>query len=156
MEVTEARALAISKMAEHKLEGWTFKFDHSKRRFGRCSYGRKLISLSRPLTLLNSKEKVLDTILHEIAHALLPPEMGHSKRWKIKAREIGCDGNRLYRTDEVVMPPAKIVYECPFCKKSVNAYKIFRTEKACGECCRRHNGGKFSRQFILKKKEDGK
>jgi hypothetical protein len=37
--------------------GWRFRFDHARRRFGCCRYGPKLITLSRPLTLLNGEPK---------------------------------------------------------------------------------------------------
>ena len=76
-------------MQQHGLsaQGWRFQFDHARRRFGACRYGRKLITLSRPLVLLNPEAEVRDTILHEIAHALCPGD-GHGVRWKQKCREI--------------------------------------------------------------------
>jgi len=65
-----ARILAVTLMQQHGLVGWTFKFDHARRRFGCCNFTRRTISLSRPLTFLNDDAEVRDTILHEIAHAL--------------------------------------------------------------------------------------
>ena len=52
--------------------GYTFKFDHAKRRFGCCNYTRKTISLSKHLCEANLNQlhgKITDTILHELAHA---------------------------------------------------------------------------------------
>jgi hypothetical protein len=51
--------------------------DSAVRRFGTCRYSRKLITLSRQLIELNDQARVLDTILHEIAHALAGPKTGH-------------------------------------------------------------------------------
>ena len=35
-------------------------------------------------------DHIRDTILHEIAHALVGPCHGHDAVWRQKAREIGC------------------------------------------------------------------
>ena len=50
----DAQELARELMRRHGLfdAGWRFRFDHARRRFGCCRYGPKLITLSRPLTLL--------------------------------------------------------------------------------------------------------
>lgn len=81
------------------LEGWTLTFKRRIQRFrtaGTCYYRRKTITLAPVYVELNSDENVTDTILHEIAHALLPPGAGHGDTWKRKAIEIGCDGKRTY------------------------------------------------------------
>ena len=83
MTLTEARQLAHDLMRLHKVPAvWSFQFDHSKVRFGKCNYTKKEISLSRHLVQLNSEAEVRDTILHEIAHALAPRGAGHLKRLK--------------------------------------------------------------------------
>ena len=71
MDLQHARQLAIDLIEAHGLAPrWKFAFDRAIRRFGNCDYTRRRITLSAPLTLLNDEEKVKDTILHEIAHAL--------------------------------------------------------------------------------------
>jgi predicted SprT family Zn-dependent metalloprotease len=97
--------LARELMIRHGLADWKFQFDHARRRFGSCQYGRKLITLSRPLTLLNDPEQVRDTVLHEIAHALTPGG-GHGARWKARCLEIGARPARCY-TDQAVRSPAR-------------------------------------------------
>jgi len=71
MNLYAARDLAHTLMRHHGLAaaGWTFRFDHARRRFGSCQPRRKLVTLSRPLTLLNSEDQVRDTILHAAAAA---------------------------------------------------------------------------------------
>jgi protein subunit release factor A len=46
MELQKAKELAESLMAHHGLQGWHFRFDRAKRRFGCCKYRTKTISLS--------------------------------------------------------------------------------------------------------------
>ena len=47
------------------------------------------------LSKKNLKE-IKNTILHEIAHALVGPKHGHNEIWKQKALEIGCDAERCH------------------------------------------------------------
>ena len=72
MDLSVAEKLAISLMDRHGLldKGWHFKYDNAVKRFGVCMFRPKVIGLSSKLTLLNDREKVKDTILHEIAHAI--------------------------------------------------------------------------------------
>lgn len=70
MELAEAAAVAQQAMEIYGLRGWRFKFDNAKRRFGCCNYRTQTISLSRYVTELNSRDNVIDTVLHEVAHAL--------------------------------------------------------------------------------------
>ena len=53
---------------------------------------------------LHSDDEVLDTILHEIAHALVGPQHGHDAVWRAKAREIGCTGERCVSSDSPRVP----------------------------------------------------
>jgi len=101
----DAAQLARSLMAEHGLSAWSFRFDHARRRFGSCRYGQRVITLSRPLTLLNNAEQVRDTILHEIAHALSPGD-GHGLAWKAACHRIGARPVRCY-TEQAVRSPAR-------------------------------------------------
>ena len=37
-----------------------------------------------------------ESLLHEIAHALVGRKHNHDAEWKAKAREIGCTGERTH------------------------------------------------------------
>src|SRR5688572_22737580 len=104
-------------MEKHGLleRGWTFHFDNALRRIGQCRYREKEIGYSTPC-IWSSWESITDTILHEIAHALLRPKTGHNWEWKAKARELGCDP---YAVTEDFSTTAKPTYkiECPKCKR---------------------------------------
>ena len=146
METTKARELAINLIQKHKLdiEGWTFKYTNAKTVFGKCSYKSKTISLSKPLTIVNKKDDVVNTILHEIAHALCPKQ-NHNNIWKSKAKEIGCDGSRCYCTDKIKQPKSKYVAICVGCKKVYKAYRLRKRKSSCGFC----SGGKFNPLYKL-------
>src|SRR4051812_18975585 len=124
--------MAEELMQLHKLSSkWSFKFDRSKVSFGKCHYGKKQISLSRHLVELNDEDEVRDTILHEIAHALVPRGAGHGATWRTLAKLIGCNGRRCYGT-EVVRPAPKFKGTCPSCKLVI--YRHRRMEVACAKC----------------------
>jgi predicted SprT family Zn-dependent metalloprotease len=108
LNLFEAANLAKSLMRQHGLvdAGWSFKFDHARRRFGSCAPTLKRITLSRPLTFLNTEAEVRDTILHEIAHALTPGD-GHGRKWKAACVRIGAKPQRCYTDQQVVAPPRR-------------------------------------------------
>ena len=86
--------MALALMAEHGLAGWRLVLDSAKTRAGVCRPGRREIGLSRHLTALHSEAEVRDTVLHEIAHALVGPEHGHDAVWRATAVRLGCSGDR--------------------------------------------------------------
>ncbi|TIC84407.1 SprT-like domain-containing protein [Nocardioides sp. GY 10127] len=94
MDVGDAVALAEELVAQHGLTGWRVELDRAKRRAGITRFGSRVIGLSAPLTALASEDEVRDTILHEIAHALVGPHHGHDAVWRRTALSIGSSGRR--------------------------------------------------------------
>ncbi|QWS69361.1 SprT-like protease [Mycobacterium Phage PeaceMeal1] len=111
MTATQARELTQDLLHEHGLKGWAFKFDNAKRRAGQCSYSARTISLSRHLLAQRSYEDTLNTITHEVAHALVGAGHGHDQVWARKHRELGGDGRRCFEM-EGVDPTAPWVGTC--------------------------------------------
>ena len=134
MELSDARALALELMKKHGIERWYFQFDNAKRRFGCCNYTVQLISLSKQLVLLNTKEKVKDVILHEIAHALVGRGKGHNWVWREMALEIGCDGKRCYSSEDTVIVKGKVEATCPKCGYTYRRHRMPKTQRSCGKC----------------------
>jgi len=99
VNLNDARRLATALMAEHGLDGWTLVLDTAKTRAGVCRADRKQLGLSRHLTALHSEAEVTETVLHEIAHALVGPGHGHDAVWRAAARRIGCTGRRCVPAD---------------------------------------------------------
>lgn len=98
----EAQLEAV-RMEAHRLltkhglfqKGWRFQFDQARSRAGQCRYDKKIISMSQYFALHAAQHDVIDTILHEIAHALTP-RRGHDRVWKQVAMTIGCTGERCH------------------------------------------------------------
>ena len=105
MDTGQARRLADQLMTQHLDARWKFRFDSAKSRFGCCWHSRHLITISLALTEVNEVSEVRDTILHEIAHALVGSKAGHGNEWKAKAREIGARPERCYSSKRVVAAP---------------------------------------------------
>jgi predicted SprT family Zn-dependent metalloprotease len=124
VELEKASELLNQEMAKHGLyqQGWRTRWDNAKRRCGSCCFNRKVISLSRPYVRLNNAEEILDTIRHEIAHALVGFEHAHDSVWLAKAREIGTKGTRC-KTSNVSVSPGRYTGTCLGCGITVQRYK---------------------------------
>lgn len=81
---------ARQKMDLHGLKDWRLGFSAAKRRYGMCSYKRRTIEISLHHAVDGLTDEVVDTILHEIAHALAGPSAGHGPKWKQIAISIGA------------------------------------------------------------------
>jgi predicted SprT family Zn-dependent metalloprotease len=148
MNLKDAKTLALSKMKEHGLsDEWTFKFNNRKSAVGTCSYKKREIQLSKHFVKINDEKIILNTILHEIAHALDTKKSGHGRPWKIIAIGIGCDAKRVNKI--AVQPKSKYIAYCPSCGHEHKANRKSRSISACGICCKKYNGNKFSPDFIL-------
>tara|TARA_R100000664_G_C2735937_1_gene125382 strand:+ start:130 stop:627 length:498 start_codon:yes stop_codon:yes gene_type:complete len=152
MKLEKARHMAMKMMRDHGLKDYTFKWDRAVRRFG-CHNGRmKTISLSRPLTEHETKEqRVINTILHEIAHALDHKKRGysnHDKHWKKVAKSIGCTGERCTSNSSIDLSRVmKWIGECPKCNKRF--HRARRTNIACGPCCKKYNNNKYTPEYKI-------
>ena len=143
LTLEETRALAHTLMLKHGLmyKNWKFCFDNAKSRLGYCSYKKKKISLSQNYIPITTKEEIKDTILHEIAHALVGVGHGHDRVWRQKAIEIGCNGQRLYHGYAKV--EAKYKGTCPKCGMVILRHR--RTQIACRRCCK----GRFNPAYMF-------
>tara|TARA_Y200000002_G_C22622685_1_gene638895 strand:- start:526 stop:1077 length:552 start_codon:yes stop_codon:yes gene_type:complete len=91
------------KLENYNLNDWNITFDYAKRRAGACLYSTKELSFSVYFLRNSSSSHINDTLLHEIAHALVGPNQGHNDRWKKKALSIGCSG-QVYHTFNFSVP----------------------------------------------------
>lgn len=147
MDLNQARTLARSTMDHHGLTDWTFSFDRAVSRFGVCIFTTKTITMSKVLTELNPENEVMNTLLHEIAHALVGFGEGHGWRWYQKAQSIGCTGRT---THDAITPVPKHTGTCS------NGHTITTDRltakaktKACGTCCRKFNRGRYSVDHVF-------
>lgn len=123
-----ARAL----MDEHGLADWRLVVDRAKRRAGVCRSSERTIGLSGPLTTLHTPEQVRDTVLHEIAHALVGPGAGHGPRWRAMAVRVGASPERCLPEDAPRVPGAW-VGTCP-AGHTIDRHKRPTRVSSCREC----------------------
>lgn len=142
MEKGTAERLAVKLIDEHLYGlGYSFAWDRAVTRHGACNWKTRTISLSLPVTLRADECVVIDTILHEIAHATAFHHYGdrtHGPAWRREARRLG-----------IVTPQATAggpdtrgelapwVGTCP--AGHVSPYRFFRKPRkrySCSQCSR--------------------
>lgn len=120
--------------------GWRFGFNNAKSSFGWCSPRRKKIELSQWM-IQNTKNDMafwIDTMLHEIAHAIDNTKRGtsdHSWKWKAIARAVGCNAERTGMADYAENINSKYTTTCPKCNNIRPRHKMTRSLRFGRTCC---------------------
>ena len=95
----EVRVVAATLMAEHLDGSWTFRFGNSRLVSAMCDMTKSEISLSRWHALHSDDYSIRNSMLHEIAHALIPyvfrepRSEDHGQRWRDLAESLGTNLN---------------------------------------------------------------
>ena len=114
--------------------GWSFKWDNAIGRLGVCKYKSKTISLSKRWVASLPESEVIDTILHEIAHAIAGFKAHHGYKWKqacikLGAKPIASVSNLDVKISDIALPTHKLVdkegtvYKEYYRKPSLSTYK---------------------------------
>lgn len=140
MTLSEIRELANELIALHQLEGWRFRFNKRRTHLGLCRYSKKLIELSIHYAKVATQSQILNTLLHEIAHAIVGHGHAHDAVWKAKAIEVGatpdvCGEVNLKETGD----GAKWVAACSCGQPH---FKYRKPKHLQGWYCKRPNGSK--------------
>jgi SprT protein len=106
--VQKERRLATARalLDRHGLVGWRVDFADlsmvpTKNLVGASSYGAEGIcvfpgkQILLDPKLIPHRNKCLDVVRHEAAHALAGPGAGHGTRWLAIARKVGCSPRSL-------------------------------------------------------------
>lgn len=137
-----ATRLAHEELIKHGLKDWGVRLNSQTdlRYVGLCSHKDKCIILSAAAVELHPEPEVLNTIRHEIAHALTPGN-GHNEIWASKAKEIGCD--HISTHCAMGLPPDVVAalrdgsdIEVEFDTQVVRTakYKVTRLQDKCPHC----------------------
>lgn len=113
------REWALSVMRSFGLHDWSFEFTKARRMLGVCRFGRQAIGLSIHLVQRNGPEEVRETLLHEVAHALVGP-CGHGPVWREMARRVGC---KPVRCGDADMPEGRWQAACPSCGRRFHRHR---------------------------------
>lgn len=118
MDITKAQIIATELMAKHLSSKWKLCWNEKIRIAGTCYKTKKLITLSKIYFFSNTESECIDTILHEIAHALCR-KRGHNKYWRAWCVKIGARPQRCYPND------------CRVNKEKLIEYKLYqKTQKS--------------------------
>jgi hypothetical protein len=137
------RKMAHELMGHYNLSqtGWEFYFNDNRSRLGVCKDYNKSIELSVWHVNNSPFESVKNTLLHEIAHAIVGCGHQHNHVWRRKAIEIGCDGERC----GTMNAPYKYTAICSNCETTYQTNRA--SNKACGRCCKKFNSGRYSSEY---------
>lgn len=134
MCLEELEAIARGELLKHGLAGWTFGWARTRRRLGACKYRQQRIEIAAYYAAHNPADKVLDTLRHEIAHALAGSAAGHGPKWKAIALRIGATPTACDASHDTVVKPGDWQATCPACRKTFHRYR--RPKSLTGWRCR--------------------
>lgn len=150
--------------------GWKISYSNSKKSAGYCKwegqrvnllevrYFNKQVQLSKYLLEQNLGEgkgaEWEETIRHELAHAVdfeLRQKSNHDKHWKAVAHAMLSTGERTFTKEQLAdNKQSKYTLVCDVCGKETPKHRETKRSYACGKCCKEHNGGKFSVDFVMR------
>ncbi len=85
---------------------------------GMCRYRQKEIGIATWTIDLNPDAIIEDTILHEIAHAIVgPAEQAHGNVWKKTAQSIGAEPTACETSPYLQVTSARLHAFCPECHR---------------------------------------
>jgi len=145
MNRSQAGRYTKEMLDKHGLKNWSVRVttDPNSPFLGMCSSKDKAIILNAHHIDIHPEAEVIDTILHEVAHAIVGSGQGHNDVWRDKAKEIGCkdlsacstlnlpdfaiDAIRSGANVEVTIEEETIVTKRP-------KYTITRLQEKCPDC----------------------
>ena len=123
MDLKELESIAAQELRKHGLHDWSFRLSNAKRLLGVCKYRSKRIEIAEYYARSNPPETVLDTLLHEIAHAIAGPAARHGPAWKMIAVRLGAIPRACETSQQIVTKPGDWQATCPACEKVFHLYK---------------------------------
>jgi hypothetical protein len=119
MNTNEFLMFARQCMDDHGLHNLDLALDKGLKRLGGCHYKRidgKMqpvkITFSRAYIEKGNQEQILNTVLHEIAHALVPYSVNHGPVWVDKCKEIGYTNPRVCQDAGMRKTFKAVCYKC--------------------------------------------
>ena len=126
----------------HGLGQWTIRWVNTRNRAGQCKHRERELNFSTHLMRAFSDEEAMDTITHEIAHALVGPGHKHDYVWQRQHRALGGSGKEHWDNREVSLRTAKWHGVCVVSQQTVYAMNRLTTARRQGTTpCKCHRKG---------------
>ena len=123
--------LMVRQKVYHGLaDEWSATFDLAAGRAAICYFKEKLICLAVSYCMTAREEELIDTVLHEVAHALVGPQHNHDRVWKLAARRIGCTAERC---TAVTHTAGKWIGRCQ-CARPILRKRLTRGMRTTARC----------------------
>lgn len=144
--------LAGARFAEKITVTWNARMRSTA---GRAFWPAARVELNPKLVAI-SLDEVRQTLLHELAHLLAYHRNGrriapHGVEWQQACADLGIPGESV--THKLPLPrrqqQKKWRYRCPSCQQGFDRVRQMKNAAACLSCCKRHNGGRFTKKFLL-------
>jgi len=150
--------------------GWKIDYNNAKRSAGICQWSWKVnplgnrepqtkrVKISMYLLTQNLEEGKAseweETIRHELAHAVdveFRNKSNHDRIWTAIAKEMLSSGRVTFTSDDLKDDKeSKYTLICDGCGVEKKSHKKKKRLSACGKCCREHNGGRYSLDYVLR------
>lgn len=143
MDRTQATKFLRDELDKHGLKSWHVRLtmDLKSHFLGLCSYVDKCIILNAFHIDTHGDLEVINTIKHEVAHALVGAEHGHDEVWAAKAKEIGCDivsecAHYGFNTEAInaIRSGADLIVEYEEQLVRTPKYRIQKIQERCPTC----------------------
>ncbi len=123
MDLDRLRTAAKSLLVEEGLwdQGWRFVLSNKhKSVFGVCVYKPKHVIVTHYYAERAPEADVLDTLKHEVAHAITGHANGHNAIWRAVAVRLGAKPTACSPNVHYLPPKKKGKYraKCPTCQQS--------------------------------------
>lgn len=118
------------------LHKWRIKFNRSKKYYGSTYYDNCLITISKEFAIHCSETENLNTLTHEIAHALCPSGE-HDSEWVSTHKAMGGDGEECGNTNvpDSFFKWNVICNDCKqICDRRHRRSKHFTKKYHCSDC----------------------
>jgi predicted SprT family Zn-dependent metalloprotease len=148
VDLQEAEKMIRETLAENLNDpyGWKFKWGKTTTIFGSANYTERVIMLSRPMVELATREQVLDTVLHEAAHANVGAGHDHGPVWKREALRLGA------KPDASTTDAPDIRARAPWvgrCEKGHEAAMRYWRKPKNRRSCRVCGGDRFDARYAI-------
>jgi len=155
MNTQTAIDMTTELIKKHELSGWSVKIDRRpKGRLGQCRLYKREIGLTGWHVEGSEDNEVIDTILHELAHALAwvrYGSRGHCAKWRAMCIELGAVPKaRSKRLETNKMRPSyKWSATCTACNTEHKCHRITKKYKDLYSCTCQKNININKRIFLV-------